>query len=233
MLIIFVRCIILYFALLVTMRLMGKRQLGELQPFEFAITLIIADVASIPMQDTAIPILHGIVPILTIFILHLIICKINFKSVKIRKIIDGKPTIIVDSNGINYKNMKSLNMHINDLMVSLRGLGYFSLNEVNIAIVETNGKLSVLPKFANTEVTNCDLKIDGEDKSLPYSLILEGKIMKDTISHFNKLCEKDVVEFVKSKNLKPKDIYLFSIDKSGEYYLQAFKEKPITGSISL
>lgn len=227
MLIIFVRCLIIYFALLIVMRLMGKRQLGELQPFEFAITLIIADVVSIPMQDTSIPILHGIIPILTIFIIHLIISKLNFKSIRFRKIIDGNPTIIINENGLNYKAMKSLNMHINDLMESLRGQGYFNLKDVHIAIVETNGTLSVLPKFNATEVTNLDLDIEGNEPCLPYSIILEGKIMKDTLTKYGKMDKNDIKTLLKKHRLKVKDVYLLSIDDNNEVFIQPYSKKSI------
>ena len=228
MLIIFVRCIIIYIALLVVMRLMGKRQLGELQPFEFVITLIIADVASIPMQDTSIPILHGIIPILTIFIVHLLISKLNFKSINFRKIIDGKPTIIINENGLDYKAMKSLNMHLNDLMESLRGQGYFNIKDVHMAIVETNGTLSVLPKFKATEVTNNDLDIKGEDNSLPYSIILEGKIMKDALEKYGKIDKQDVKKLLKKHRLKIQQVYLFSIDNSNEAFIQPYKSPSFT-----
>lgn len=233
MLVIFIRSLIIYFALLINMRLMGKRQLGELQPFEFAITLLIADLATIPMQDTSIPVLHGLIPIFAIFIVHIFIAKLNFKSITVRKIMDGKPTIVVNENGIDYKAMKSLNMHINDLMESLRGQGYFSVNEVHIALVETNGKLSVLPKFADSQVTNSDLKIEGEETPLPYSLILEGKLMKDTVEHFGKLDNQKIEDILKKYKLKTKEVYLFAIDFNGEMFLQPFGGKAITGTVQL
>lgn len=228
MLIIFVRCIIIYVALLVVMRLMGKRQLGELQPFEFVITLIIADVASIPMQDTAIPILHGIIPIFTIFIVHLLISKLNFKSIRFRKLIDGKPTIIINENGLDYKAMKSLNMHINDLMESLRGQGYFNLKDVQMAIVETNGTLSILPKFSATEVTNNDLKIEGNENCMPYNIILEGKIMAETLKKYGKMDKADIKKLLKKYKLKVKQVYLLSIDDNNEMFLQPFKSPSIS-----
>ena len=124
-------------------------------------------------------------------------------------------------------------MHINDLMQSLRSAGYFSLNEVHIAIVETNGTLSVLPKFKNTEVTNDNLNIDGKDKTLPFSLILEGKIMSDTLNKYGLIDKNKLLEFIKSYKLKVNQIYLFSIDKSGEFYLQPYNQQAITGSITL
>lgn len=233
MLIIFIRSIIIYLALLINMRLMGKRQLGELQPFEFAITLLIADLATIPMQDTAIPILHGLIPIFAIFIVHLFISMLNFKSTTLRKIIDGKPSVIVDDNGIDYKEMKSLNMHVNDLMEGLRQQGYFSLSDVHIAIVETNGALSVMPKFSSSPVTNSDMDIKGENPQLPYSLVLEGNVMKDTLEKFGKVDKNYVLSELDKHGLKEKDVYLFSVCENGNYYLQPYKKKAIIGRLEL
>lgn len=233
MLLIFIRSIIVYIMLFVTMRLMGKRQLGELQPFEFVVTLLIADLATIPMQDINVPILHGLVPIFAVFIIHLFISKLNFKSITFRKILDGKPTIVINDNGVDYKAMKSLNMHINDLMESLRGQGYFNINEVHIAIVETNGKLSVLPKFADSQVTNSDLKIEGKNVPLPYSLILEGKVMRTTIEKFGKFTIEQIKSVLKEENLSIKDVYLFAINDFGEIYLQPFDSKAINKQVEL
>ncbi len=233
MLIIFIRSIIIYLALLVNMRLMGKRQLGELQPFEFAITLLIADLATIPMQDTAIPILHGLIPIFAIFIVHLFISMLNFKSTTLRKIIDGKPSVIIDDNGIDYKEMKSLNMHVNDLMEGLRQQGYFSLSDVHIAIVETNGALSVMPKFNSAPVTNLDMKIEGENPDLPFSLVLEGNLMKETLTKFEKIDVEGVKTELKKHQLNIKEVYLFSVRQNGEYYLQPYKQKAIIGRLDL
>ena len=116
----FLRCIILYMLLLVVMRLMGKRQIGELQPFEFAITLVVADLACLPMQDNTIPILYGVVPMFTMLLLHLIITKLCVKSVRFRRLVNGKPSVIINEGKIDIKTMDKLNMNTNDLLEALR-----------------------------------------------------------------------------------------------------------------
>ncbi len=169
MLIVFTRAIIIYVFLLIVMRLMGKKQLGELQPFEFAITLIVADLACIPMGDTSMPITYGLVPIFTLFVIHLLVTKLTKHSIKLRKLINGKPIIVINGDGIDYEMMKSLDMTVNDLMEALRSNGFFSPDEVEFAIVETNGDLSVLPKTENIPLTRGDRVLEKRrDKRRQY-----------------------------------------------------------------
>src|SRR5574344_1000390 len=149
MITILIRCVIIYLIVLFIFRIMGKRQLGELQPFEFAITLIIADLATIPMAEINIPIIHGVIPLIILMILHFFISWISRKSIFMRKVINGKPVLIMTPDGINYTALKDLNMNLNDLNEALRNLNYFSLDQIQYAIVETNGKITVLPNSQN------------------------------------------------------------------------------------
>ena len=148
MLNIFVRSIIIYFFLFLSMRLMGKRQLGELQPFEFVITLVTSELACIPMSDPTIPIIYGIIPVFTLFIAHLFITKIASKSVRFRRIINGKPVVIIEKGNILPEVMKELNMDADDLMEALRSKDIFNPAEVEYAIIETNGSMTILPSSA-------------------------------------------------------------------------------------
>ena len=126
MLSLFVRCIVIYFFLLVAMRLMGKRQLGELQPFEFAITLVASELACIPMNDPTVPIIYGIIPVFTLFLVHIIITKLAVKSVRFRKVLNGKPVVVIEKGNLLPDVLKELNMNIDDLLEALRGNGYFN-----------------------------------------------------------------------------------------------------------
>ena len=134
------RCVIIYTIVLIVFRLMGKRQLGELQPFEFVITLIVADLATLPMADTAIPLIHGIVPLITLLLIHFALSLFMRKSIFFRKLISGKPVIIISPKGIDYENLKKLNLNLNDVQESLRTLNYYNFDDIQYAIVETNGK---------------------------------------------------------------------------------------------
>ena len=120
------RCFIIYLIVLIVFRLMGKRQLGELQPFEFVITLIVADLATLPMADTAIPLIHGVVPLITLLLIHFALSLLIRKSIFFRKVISGKPVIIISPKGIDYENLKKLNLNLNDVQESLRNLNYYS-----------------------------------------------------------------------------------------------------------
>lgn len=222
----FVRSIIIYVFVLFAIRFMGKRQVGEMQPFEFVITLIIADLATIPMSEISVPIVHGIVPIFGIIILHHIICLLSRKSMKARYIISGRAAIVMNPSGINYKELKSLNMNLDDLIESLRCNEVYNLSDVAYAIIETNGKLSIIKKSSIESVTREDMKINVEPASLPVSIIMDGRLMKENIA-LTKLTEELLNEAISKTGAKThKDILLMTIDANGEIFIQ-----PKNGSI--
>lgn len=226
MLTIIIRSILIYLIVLLVFRLMGKRQLGQMQPFELVLTLIIADLATIPMAEVSVPVLHGVAPLLTLVVLHFIITLICRSSQYLSKIISGKPVIIVNPKGIDYQAMKKLNLSTDDIFEALRECGYFSISQVQYAIMETNGKVSVMPKASSAPVTNADLKTHTEDSFLPIVLISDGKIIKENIA-LAEISEKEVLKIVKenskTKNSKIKDVLLLTIDRTGQTYLQMKK----------
>lgn len=216
----FIRSIIIYAIVLIIFRLMGKRQLGELQPFEFVVTLIIADLATIPMAEINIPLIHGIIPLLTLTILQFFISIISCKSLTMRKIINGKPVIVISPNGIEYDNMKNLNMNINDLTEALRNMNYFSLDQIQYAIVETNGKISVLPNADNSPICASDLKLKKEDEPLPIILISEGKFVKENLK-ISKIQEEQVKKIIMKNGVyNVKDVVVLTLDKNGKGFIQ-------------
>lgn len=154
MFIVFIRTTILYVLVVLVMRLMGKRQIGELQPYEFVITIMISDLASLPMQDTRLPLLLGVVPILTLLLLKILLSQLQLKSQFTRKIIEGEPSILIYKSKINYKVLKSQQINIDELMEEIRLLGYFDLEEIQYAILETNGHISVLPNSSSSSGSN-------------------------------------------------------------------------------
>jgi uncharacterized membrane protein YcaP (DUF421 family) len=163
----------------------GKRQIGDMQPFELVATLILADLACIPMSDVSIPIVFGIVPLLSLVVIHYFFTMLNRKSVKFRTFLNGKPVIVVDENGINYEALKNLNMTLKDLTEGLRTCNCFNIADVAYAIVETNGNVSVLPKSSTLPATNEDLKIKTDESSLNVILVNDGKIMKENLEYLN------------------------------------------------
>lgn len=178
MFIVLIRTIILYLLVILSMRLMGKKQVGELEPFELAITIMISELASLPMQDSRIPLLHGIVPILTLLILQNLFSLIQLKSEKIRSLINGEPSILIEKGKIDFQELKNQRFNINDLMEELRLQGYYDLENIEYAILETSGQLSIIPKTEESPVTKKDLSLQFTQERLPVTLILDGKINK-------------------------------------------------------
>lgn len=220
MLTIIIRSIIIYIIVLVVFRLMGKRQLGQMQPFELVLTLIIADLATIPMAEVSVPVLHGIVPLLTLVVLHFVLTIITKSSQIISKFVSGKPVIIINPKGIDYDAMKKLSLSTDDIFAALRECGYFSISQIQYAIMETNGKVSVMPKAEFSPATNGDLKLDVDESFLPIILISEGKVMKEN-SSLAGLEEEEIFKLVQ-KNGEGiiKDCLLLTISQTGEGYIQ-------------
>lgn len=231
MLTIVIRSILIYLIVLIIFRLMGKRQLGQMQPFELVLTLIIADLATIPMAEVSVPVLHGIIPLFTLVVLHFILTLISRNSSICSKIISGKPVIIINPKGIDYKAMKKLNLSTDDVFAALRECGYFSISQIQYAIMETNGKVSVMPKAESSPATVSDLNIEANESFLPIVLVNEGKFMKDNLA-LSGLSEEEVRNIIlknsKNKTFKLYDVLLFTVDQAGEGYLQFKKGEGIT-----
>ena len=232
MLIVFTRSILIYLFLLIVMRLMGKKQLGELQPFEFTITLIAAELACIPMSDTQVPILYGLVPIFTLFVVEFLLTKIVKHSIKMRKLINGKPVIVITPDGIDFEAINKLDMTVHDIMESIRAKDYTSPEEIEWAIIETNGDMSVVPKTASKAVTVGDMALEGvEQTQLPYSVICEGKRMGSNIKKCN-LDEDKVQSLIDKLGYKQEEILLLLVTGGDSFYLQPRSGKFVSGKIS-
>ena len=221
MTIMLIRSVIIYILILFVIRLMGKRQVGEMQPFEFVITLIVADLACIPMSELSVPLVHGVVPILALLILHFFICVISRKSMRIRYLISGRPAIVVTPSGIDYNELKKLNMTLDDLIESMRGCDVFAIDEIAYAIIETNGKMCVIPKAMNMPVTKKDLDINNETTCLPINIIMDGILMKENvkISGIDNDFIEDCIRRANAKSIK--EILIFTIDNNGKVFIQA------------
>ena len=219
MLTIFVRSIILYIIVLIVMRLMGKREIGQLQPFELAIAIMIADLGTIPMADVGIPIFDGIIPILGLLVMHLLISFINLKSMKIRGLICGKPSILVYRGRINEKIMKKERFTINELQERLRASNINDISDVEYAILETNGQVSVIEKPNKRQVTPEDLGIMPEYKGISYDLVVDGKVMNENLKILGK--DYEWLKNVTNKfNMLPEEALLITVNGKGEFFYQ-------------
>ena len=219
MLITFFRSILIYIFVLIVMRLMGKREIGQLQPFELAIAIMIADLASIPMTDPGIPISNGIISILGLLVMHLAISIINMKSIKAREIICGKPTILIYRGKIQEKALKKERFTINELEERLRGNNIVNLGDVEYAILETSGQVTVIQKPEKRNTIPEDFNIVPEYEGIPYDLVVDGKIMSDNLKAIGKNIEwlrKQVEKF----KMKPEEALVITYDGKGQIFCQ-------------
>ena len=224
MLITFFRAIILYIIVLIVMRLMGKREIGQLQPFELAISIMIADLASTPMTDIGIPITNGIIPILGLLVMHLSISTINIKSIKIREIICGKPCILVYRGKIDENALRRERLTVNELQEKLRSKDIVTLGEVEYAILETSGDITVIKKPEKRGTIPEDFGIQPEYEGITYDLIIDGKVMFNNLNVLGKDIEWLNNEIKKFK-LKPENVLIATIDGKGQIFCQGKEDK--------
>ncbi len=224
MLVVFIRVLIIYITVLVFLRLMGKRQIGEMQPYEVVITLIIADLATLPMSDSNIPLLHGILPLAILVLLHYFITFLTRKNAKIRRIVSGQPVVVISPNGLEYNAFKSLNITIDDISEMLRQNGYYSFDQILYAIIETNGKISIIPKSANAPATAQDIGVNNPPAKIPSIVISDGKMMKSQMKELKLDVEslQNILNFLNVKSVK--DLIILSIDNDGKLYYQTKKQ---------
>lgn len=224
MLLTFIRTIILYILVLVVMRFMGKREIGQLQPFELAISIMIADLATIPMAETGIPISNGIVPILGLLVMHLAISVTNLKSIKMREIICGKPAILIYRGRIQESIMKKERFTINELEERLRGYNVTNIGDIEYAILETSGQISIIQKSNKRNAIPEDFGIMPEYEGIAYDLVIDGKVMQENL----KKLDKDynwLLKQLEAYKVKPEEVLIATIDGKGNFFCQEKESK--------
>lgn len=207
MIIVVIRALILYAVLLFSMRIMGKGELGELQPFDLVVSLMLAELAVMPMEDLGAPMLHGLIATATIMFLQSLISYISLKSNTARKFLCGRPSILVEHGKFNIKEMNKLRININDLLGQMRLKGFCNIEEIDFLIMETNGEISIIAPAAEVGTT-CT--------RLPIAVILDGKIMYDNFKKF-KINKEDFQKSLEVKNLKAKEIIYGFVDQNEEF----------------
>ena len=178
----YIRTIILYLVLILVIRLMGKRQIGQMEPAEFVVTMLVANLAAIPMQDGGIPLYSGLVPILTVLGVELILSALSLRSVKLRQLLCGKPVILVENGRILQHNLRRTRLTMDELTELLREKDILDLRQVQYAILETNGNLSVFPYPKHRPAAAADAGIEVKPQSLPYTLIADGYLYAENLS---------------------------------------------------
>lgn len=253
MFIVCIRTIILYILVVLTMRLMGKRQIGELQPYEFVITIMISDLASLPMQDQRLPLLQGIVPIITLLFVKTVITQIELKIQKARDFLDGAPCILIYKGKINYDALKKQQLNIDELFEEMRLANYFNLDEIQYAILENSGQLSILPANYNSSSgssssesssNSCscnhssnknsaygsstsdkkDITSKTPEPQLPKILVSDGKINSSSLTSINK-DEQWILNILKNHNIHSiKDVLIALYDTEGKFVYQLYDD---------
>ena len=218
MIIAYIRSVILFIILIVAVRLMGKRQIGEMEPSEFVVTMIIANLATVPMQDSATPLLSGVIPILTILSLELLLSVLSMQSIWFRRVLCGKPEILIHNGEIDQKAMKNGRINADELSELLRQSGVTDLSTVQYAILETNGNLSILPFPKHEPATAKDAGIRVSKRDLPITLISNGRLMKKNLP----VAQVDrawIDRTLSQHRLRIRDVYLLTLEASGKMYL--------------
>lgn len=211
-----IRTVILYAVIIVAVRLMGKRQIGEMQTSELVVTLLISDIASLPMQNTGQSLLSGFVPILILIICEIVLSVLMMKRAKFRRLVCGLPQIIIKNGEIDQAQMKKLRMSTEDLCEQLRQAGCFKLSQVEYAIVETNGKLSILKKPEEESPSCAQLNIKPERGNIETVVISDGELSKNSIEICN-LSEQKIKEILAAKKIKIEDVFIMTASSCGEY----------------
>ncbi len=230
MLLIIIRTLILYIAVVIVMRIMGKQEIGQLQPFELVVALLIADLAAIPMQNTGIPLLSGIIPIIILMVAQVALSYISMKSMKARGVICGTPSVVVANGKLIESELKYLRYNVNDLLEQLRSKSFPNLADVEYAILETNGQLSVIPKSQKRAIQPEDLQINTQYEGMPLSLIIDGQINEQNLRRVNLTREWLRTELLKFGINDFKKVFFASLDTAGKLFYQ-LKTKPGGGRI--
>lgn len=218
MIVCLLRSMILYLLLVLAIRLMGKRQIGEMGPSEFVVTLVISDLASVPMQDLGIPLFSGIVPILTVLAVELLFSSLSFSCIPLRKLLNGKPVILIEQGKIIPENLKRTRLTPDELSERLREKGVTDLTTISYAILETGGQISVLihPRYQPPTAEN--LEISVSDVELPWTIISNGSLLKENLNQSGKN-EAWLNHLLGTHGCQQKDVMLLTVTNSGTIYL--------------
>ena len=224
MLISFVRTGILLVVIVIAVRIMGKRQIGQLQPAELVVTILLSEMAATPMQDNDIPMLNTLVAIAVLVSLEILMSVVSLKSRRARSLLQGNSVIIIRNGKIDESEMKRLRYTLDDLLEALRQKDVFDVGDVQYAIAETDGTLSVLLKPEKRTVTAEDLKLESKDNGLSCAVIMDGEIVKSDFRECG-MNDRKLADLIKSTGEKPENIFLLTVDRTGGYNFMK-KEKP-------
>jgi len=213
MIITIIRVVILYLFVSAAIRIMGKRNIGELQPTELVITLLLSEFAAIPIEDISVPLLSSLIPVMILISLEIINSVISMKSTKFRNLSDGNALIIIKDGKLDQKQLKKLRFTVDDLLSALRQKDIFDINEVAYAIIETNGTLSVLLKSQFQNATKQDVKVKSRTDGFTCPVIIDGVVVKKNLDYCD-INRDDIEKILKNKKVYKNQVFLMNIDKN-------------------
>lgn len=214
MIAVIMRTAVMYVAVTIAIRLMGKRQIGDMQPNELVVTLLISEIAAIPLQDSDQPVLYGLAAIFVLVIIEIIISVLTMKSFFIRKIMSGKSAVIIKNGQVDQQAMRDVRMTVLDLVELLRGQNVFDISTVAFAVLEVNGELSVLLKTEEQAVKNSDLKIKTESEGLALPVVTDGKILSESLNSLE-VTQNNINSILEKEKLRVSDVFLMTLDRYG------------------
>lgn len=226
MFVVMFRTLILFALVIISMRIMGKRQIGQLQPYELAVLIMISALAAIPMEDISIPLFNSIIPIILLLSFQVLVSFAAQKSEKVRAAVDGRPSILIQNGKIMESELRELHLNINDLLEQLRICGYPNISDVEFAVFETNGEITVIPKSQCRPLQPRDIELATKYEGLPHPLIIDGnvnyenlgKVKHDELWLKNELSKFGITEF--------KAVLFASLDTEGRLYYQLKEKNP-------
>lgn len=213
-----VRATVLYAVVIFLIRVMGKRQIGELQPAEFVVTMLVSEIASIPMQDNTIPILNSISALFVLVAYEVITSAVSLKSYKFRAFMQGHPIIVIRDGVIDIKALKKMRMSVNDLIGALRQKDVFEISQVSYAIFETNGQISVLLKPENMNATAGDLNLRPKDEGMPFAVICDGTVIEDAVEQSG-IERSKIKSAVSSAGMEINEVLIMTVTPHGKTYI--------------
>lgn len=219
MLTILIRAILLYFILVLTMRAMGKRQLGQFQPYEFVMAMLIANLIATPMSDVSTPLLHGVLPVAALYSVHALITLWCMRSDKVRAVLSGKPSLIVAKGIIQQDELKRLCLTLSDLMEGLRMAGYMDPSEVCTAVMEANGTITAFPHSDKRPPYTSEMGVDPGYEGMPMALVMDGRLQRHNLRSAQ-LDEKWLTDTLLARNMKLEDVFLCVVDTQGRMAVQ-------------
>ncbi len=219
MLTIFIRAILLYFVLMFTMRGMGKRQLGQFQPYEFVMVMLIANLVATPMSDVSTPLLHGVLPVAALFVVHALITLLCMRSDRARALLSGKPSLIISRGVVRQKELRRLCLTLSDVLEGLRAAGIMDPAEVGTAVMEANGSITAFPRAERRPAAAGELGVKTEYEGLPMVLIMDGRVQHNNLKTAH-LDEAWLARALAGQGLSREKVFLGSLDTQGRMSVQ-------------